>query len=358
MENQIIEADFKVVQERTLEVIATEIRTIDNHVCQVALQGAIEIGARLEEAKEKVGHGNWENWCKENLNYSKSQAERFMKISAEYGNENSPYLSAISKTYTCTDFSISKAFRLLQVPEEEVEDFTKNKDMDGMTVKELEAEIKKLKQEKDEADKKVSEAVGAQWKAEGNLKGYQRSVEELEEKLKNAEDEKESTYKLLQDLQEAQLQANNGELPEEAKTELLAKQEEIKALQEKLDKAKEKEKQLKEEKEKAVEEVKKQAMEEATEFAVKTAEEQMGNIVKELTEKAEEALKRAADAEKNLQIAGSEALTKRKVNMNLIGTLATEIVSAIAEVREKDPNQAAELSQKTKSFILKLVDLF
>ncbi|MHC1722766.1 MAG: DUF3102 domain-containing protein [Aminipila sp.] len=347
MENNIIEADFTVVQERTLEVIATEIRTIDNHVCQVVLNGAVEIGQKLTEAKEKIGHGNWENWCSENLNYSKSKAERFMKIASEYGSEDSPYLSAISKTSTLTDLSISKALALLQVPENEAEDFTKNNDIDGMTVKELEEEIKKLKAEKQATDQQLE------------------NLDKLQNDLDMAKAEKEATYKLLQDLQEKQLKENNGELSEEAKAEILERQKEIDKLKQSLEKAKEKEKKLiaekanmEAEKQSEIEKAKAAILEEATEVAVSRAQEQIDTKVKELTEKAEEALKRAATAEKNLEIAGSEALTKRKVNINLIGTLATEIVSAIAEVREKDPNQAAELSQKTKSFILKLVDLF
>ena len=38
----------------------------------------------------------------------------------------------------CTDLSISKALRLLQVPESEVESFAEKNDIQDMTVKELE----------------------------------------------------------------------------------------------------------------------------------------------------------------------------------------------------------------------------
>ena len=78
------------------------------------------------------------------FNYSKSKAEKMMKIATEYGDENSPY----AKTYMCTDLSISKALRLLQVPENDVESFAEKNDIQDMTVKELEEKIKALKQEK------------------------------------------------------------------------------------------------------------------------------------------------------------------------------------------------------------------
>ena len=59
--SNIVEADFKIVQERTLPVIAGEILQIEENVGRVALDGAIRIGERLKEAKEKVEHGQWEN---------------------------------------------------------------------------------------------------------------------------------------------------------------------------------------------------------------------------------------------------------------------------------------------------------
>ena len=118
--SNIVEADYRVVQERTLPVIASEILFIESQVARTALEGAIQIGLKLKEAKEQVEHGQWENWCRKNLNYSKSKAEKLMRIASEYGDENSIY----AKTYTCTDLSISKALSLLQVPEEEVKNFS------------------------------------------------------------------------------------------------------------------------------------------------------------------------------------------------------------------------------------------
>lgn len=119
--SSIVEADYRVVQEHTLPVIASEILFIESQVARTALEGAIQIGLKLKEAKEQVEHGQWENWCHENLNYSKSKTEKLMRIASEYGDENSIY----AKTYTCTDLSISKALSLLQVPEEEADQMRK-----------------------------------------------------------------------------------------------------------------------------------------------------------------------------------------------------------------------------------------
>ena len=86
--SNIVEADYQIVQERTLPVIIGEIKIIEQNVAKTAMEGAVQIGQRLQEAKEQVGHGNFDTWCQENLNYSRRTAENFMRISREYGGEN------------------------------------------------------------------------------------------------------------------------------------------------------------------------------------------------------------------------------------------------------------------------------
>lgn len=231
--SNIIEAEYKVVQERTLPVIASEILEIESNVCRVALDGAIRIGEKLKEAKEKVDHGQWENWCRENLNYSKSKTEKLMKIATEYGDPESLY----AKTYTCTDLSISKALRLLQVPEEEVESFAESHDIESMTVKELEDEIKSLKEQIDTVDTEND-------RFREDIRQYRAEIEELkaagadparitdlESKL---EKQKEKTRK-LQDEIKAEKDAKDqavADAVEKEKTDLLEQAE--KAAEDKL----------------------------------------------------------------------------------------------------------------------------
>ena len=74
--SNIVEADYRVVPERTLPVIASEILYIESQVAKTALDGAIQIGNKLKEAKEKVDHGQWENWCSENLTTANQKAEK------------------------------------------------------------------------------------------------------------------------------------------------------------------------------------------------------------------------------------------------------------------------------------------
>lgn len=231
--SNIVEADYRVVPERTLPVIASEILYIESQVAKTALDGAIQIGIKLKEAKEKVDHGQWEDWCSENLNYSKSKAEKMMKIATEYGDENSPY----AKTYMCTDLSISKALRLLQVPESEVESFAENNDIQDMTVKELEDKIKALKQEKeDQSVEMEKEILGLQEQMEQKNDEAERLARELAA-LKSQTADPDEITKLEEKLQKTKIREN--ELKEKLKAEKEARNQEIqKALEKEGDKLK------------------------------------------------------------------------------------------------------------------------
>ena len=181
--NNIVEAEYTIVQERTLPVIISEIHIIEQNVTKTALEGAVQIGARLQEAKEQIGHGNFEDWCQENLNYSKRTAERFMKLATEFGGEN----SLLSNTTALSHFSITKALSLLKVPEEERETFVEEHKIEDMTTRELEEEIKRLKEEKEEAEEEAESLRTGREDAEAEVNKMSREVEELKRQLQDAE---------------------------------------------------------------------------------------------------------------------------------------------------------------------------
>ena len=52
--NEVIKGSYQIVEERTLDLIASEIKLIEQHTAQAILAGAVGIGARLKEAKEKM----------------------------------------------------------------------------------------------------------------------------------------------------------------------------------------------------------------------------------------------------------------------------------------------------------------
>lgn len=195
--SNIVEAEYQVISEssRSLPVIVAEIKTMETTVYRVTLQGIIRIGECLEEAKQQVGHGGWYDWCKDNLGYTQKQAQRFMQIARTYGNENSPY----SNVTNLADLSISKALALLQVPEEQVENFVETHDVDSMKFKELEEEIKALKEEKAEAEAMREEAAKLKIELD-ELKASGADPEKIAELEAKLEKQKEKNKKLTEDL--------------------------------------------------------------------------------------------------------------------------------------------------------------
>ena len=68
-------------------VLAIEIRNLQQQAQVVVLSYAIEIGRRLCEAKAVLDHGEWGPWLKQEVNFSQSSAQNFMRIYERYGSD-------------------------------------------------------------------------------------------------------------------------------------------------------------------------------------------------------------------------------------------------------------------------------
>lgn len=321
--NNVIEADFQVMQDRTPEVIRTEIKTIEAQVYKTTLDGVIQIGNRLQELKEMVGHGKWLLWCEENLGYSKRQMQKYMEISTEYGKENSPYLN----THMCADLSISKAYSLLSLPEEEVESFTENHNIENLTVKELEAEIKGWKQKHEDLEKEK---------------------EGIQEELQQAKKEQEE---LEQEVEEQERYCAELETEMEGLKEQHTDPEELKKLQDKLDKEKENVKKLKEEL-KQEEEKQKQAinaaLEEQKEQVTKEAEAAQEEKIKQAEASKQQAEEQIKTLQKKLEQSGNEDIIRFKLKADQLQEDFKSLQIAVETIQTKDAEQAGKLKAALK----------
>lgn len=329
---QIINAEYRVVPERTLEVIAMEIRVIDTQLCQTIVKGAVEIGRRLKEAKGKIDHGQWERWCEINLNYSTSWAAKLMKIYEEYGSENSAYARVLSNQDTCPDLSISKALRLLRVPEEQVEQFVEEHDPSQLTVKELEEEIRKLKTEKAGLEEKESE--------------HKKNMEQLEEQSRQMQ-------KQLEEIKE------NGAADANLEEELRKKEDLLKEAERKAEEASQKIKLMKE-KAKEEKEKHKGELEKAAQEAAAQAKKEAEDLQKEEMEKAlndaEEAVKRATEAEEKLANVNSDikAEARAVAALNIKGELMQEAFAGVVEAIEQVEDDTKK--EKLRAGVAKILD--
>ncbi len=169
---------------RSPDVIAAEIRSIDQQARQYVLNSAIEIGKKLKEAKELVAHGEWGNWLQENVNYSQSTANNFMRVSEEYANSQA-----------LANLSYTQAVALLSVPAEERESFVQENNVTELSTRELQAVIKEKKE-------------------------LERQLQKANEKAEYERLEREKLEASLQEMQ--QQNAMNHELAERYKAEIEA----------------------------------------------------------------------------------------------------------------------------------------
>lgn len=132
--------------ERTPELIAVEISAIKRNVRCMMVSSAAEIGKRLMEAKRLVPYGRWGEYLA-GLDYSDRTAQNLMRLAEEY--QRAPA--------GLEDVSYTQAVLLLGVPREQREEFVESHDLDALSTRELQAEIKRLKDERDDMQVRMEE---------------------------------------------------------------------------------------------------------------------------------------------------------------------------------------------------------
>lgn len=158
---------------RTVEVVTLEIRTLQRQAQQVVLGYAIEIGRRLEEVKAMLPHGRWGDYLKNEVAYSQSTAQNFMRIFREYGASQQSLFGGVANSQALGNLTYTKALQLLALPDaEERERFVAEHDVEAMSTRELDKALK----ERDEALKEAAAAVE-------DAKDIRREVRRLQEKI-------------------------------------------------------------------------------------------------------------------------------------------------------------------------------
>ena len=176
MEN-IIDVEFREIidlEDKTTETLTAEANELyiqANSFASTAVILAGEVGKRLTIIKERVGHGNWEEWCDEHLTFSRSKAKNMMKLAEKMGDSESMF----SNRQTFVDIGISKVWALLSAPEEVAEEVISDGSAADMSAREFQAELKRVKEE--------NEAL----KNAGSEK--QKAVEELREEVSRLQNE-------------------------------------------------------------------------------------------------------------------------------------------------------------------------
>lgn len=209
--NDIIETTGREVTDvQGAEMLAREINAIKKQTMRTVLLASIEIGEKLTQAKALVAYGEWENWLAENVDYSQSTANNLMKIYREYGDEQYDLFSDKPKSEIFGELTYSQAVSLFALPAHERQEFVESHDMSAMSTRDVDEEIKKLRAEKEAAEKKTelleaslvkaSEAQKDTAAAEEDLRKLEEELEDARSELSDATERAEEAEKALAEL--------------------------------------------------------------------------------------------------------------------------------------------------------------
>ena len=326
-----------IITLRDIDTITTEIKTIEGQVQRFAIYGCIEIGKRLVEAKEMVGHGGWGKYLEEKVSYSQQWATNLMNLYKEYGTAQESLFESFANSQSFGNIDVTKHILLLSVPAEEREAFAAEHDAENASTRELQAAIKERDAAKEVAD--TAEAL----------------AREMAEQLDEAGE------KLAAKSQEIQFLQAKVEAAEKKQVEATGK---VDKLNEKLKRAVEAEKTAKEllAKAQANPEIPEAMMEEMRQqVAISAAQQATAEIKKQL-----EAAQIAAEEAENRRIAAeakvAEAEKKAKASSPEVALVSVylqetqaqfnKMVGAIKKVEAVDPETGKKLRQNVKEKLL------
>lgn len=232
-----------VVAVRSIEIVTAEITMIRDNARRVFLESVIQIGTRLEEAKQLVPQGEWTAYLTDKLGYKPSTAQNYMRIAREFGGGQ---VSLTGKTAADAfgQLSYSQILPLLGMAEEEREELAEENDLSSMSSREIAALVKERDEAKANADRlkekdkllrsKLREANKERDKAQSSLSDATQREKDLAERL----DELEKRPAEVRELTEEELEEIRSKVREENAEAAKAAEERARAAEKKLDKVK------------------------------------------------------------------------------------------------------------------------
>lgn len=133
-------------------------------------QNIIEIGKRLIEVKENLKHGEFGNYLKEKVEFSRQTANRFMSIATQFSN-----CSAMG------NLGSTKLFLLAGLDEEDRQEVTEENNVEKMTTRELQQVVK----EKKEIKKQLEEEKEYSNELQEEIRKKENQITTLQTEMKN-----------------------------------------------------------------------------------------------------------------------------------------------------------------------------
>ena len=329
---------------RDIETITTEIKTIESQVAKAAIYGCIEIGKRLVEAKEMVGHGNWGKYLEEKVRYSQQWATNLMNLYREYGSTQESLFENFANSQSFGKIDVTKHILLLGVPAEEREAFAAEHDAENISTRELQAAIRERDANLQAANEQAARAERAEAEVEKLNAAVLQQVDMLEAKDTEAD-------QLRAQAKTAQKQQADAE-------------QKVQQLNDKLKKAKDSERAAKEALKAAKEhpEIPESMMEAMRQqVAADAAAKATADLQKQLAEAQEQAAKavkerqaaeeKVAAAQKAVQLANPDAAVF-KLLFTQVQNDFIELKRTLLNVQQNDP----ATGQKLRAAMVTLLD--
>lgn len=143
---------------RTPEMIGAEIRMYVDAGRRAGAIIGLEIGRRLVEAKAMLNHGEWLPWLEKETGFSNSSAARYMRFFNQCSAEQLGLFGPETNLPALANLSITSAFNLLALPDEERESFIEEHNIENLSTREVERLVKERTEEL-RAQKEAAEAV-------------------------------------------------------------------------------------------------------------------------------------------------------------------------------------------------------
>ena len=207
--------------EQTLTQLAAEINAIKNHVRETVYIATCRIGEKLLLAKGAVGHGNWGQWLKDNVDYSERTAQNIIAIYKNFNNKETKLFSTVLDAELLGKLNQSQLLALSSIKDEEkrTEFMNEHKEeLPDMSKQELAKALAELKEAKEAATKKDSE-----------IKSLQRDLNRADKQHEAMAQEVEKYQNLFEDTKSQLEEAKKA--PIEATTVTVEKMPEDKAKQ-------------------------------------------------------------------------------------------------------------------------------
>lgn len=145
---------------------------------------------------KELGYQNFEDYCETEIGFNRTQAHKYISI-IENTSEN---------VYSSKHLGVSKLYLLSTISEPEQAEIAEKLDLESTTVKQLKAEIDRLKDEKQEATDKSIDYCRQLNNAKKDADYYKQQADTSKESYRNIEnqlaEEKNKNFKLTNKVQE------------------------------------------------------------------------------------------------------------------------------------------------------------